>query len=518
MISLGHTDNIAAFHFLPTSILGSYVVQQAWHMGRCDYFRVQLPPVTGTAGLWHNNHIAERFPRLRITSTAPLKLHVQSLEHTPANPKIQHDYIPAELSDGEDIEYLRAISDVTSHSHSSVSSHCLQSLQAPISPPLRAVDRKAPSKKLRIQTENDEEDSLQQRSYESPLAPVPRSKVIDPIDEPDPVHALAKYLSSLERYCLSFTPLGESTPRISVDAFTELFYNNLNSRGHHYVIHQHDHPQAGLHYDLRLQFSETSTVSWAVPKGLPCNGDSKTKRRLAVETRVHPYWYNTVEGGSAWSGTTLVWDCGVYEMIEKKKVDPRLRRQLTPKREGESQSAEEDEKEESNLADQRSQPEKLMEAFQRGSITITLKGTRLRSSTFSMRLRDGESWNLPPTPNKSSPRPETNGSPHTSSSLRDPSYGSIDFEQSLESDIQTFRFTNAYPHSSNTINSVPQRTWFMFRREESQDSFIVWGKEFERSVVTGRRALEIQHDLEEKDGVTGMKNYRGRRGWTGICD
>lgn len=57
------------------------------------------------------------------------------------------------------------------------------------------------------------------------------------------------------------------------------------------MIHQHDHPIAGPHYDLRLQFSDTSSVSWSVMYGVP--GDPNGGRRVnrnAIETRVHCLW------------------------------------------------------------------------------------------------------------------------------------------------------------------------------------------------------------------------------------
>lgn len=56
------------------------------------------------------------------------------------------------------------------------------------------------------------------------------------------------------------------------------------------MVHQHDHPVSGPHYDLRLQFSETSSVSWSVMYGLPGDPNSRRLNRNATETRVHSYW------------------------------------------------------------------------------------------------------------------------------------------------------------------------------------------------------------------------------------
>lgn len=46
--------------------------------------------------------------------------------------------------------------------------------------------------------------------------------------------------------------------------------------------------------DLRLQFSESSSISFAIPYGLPGNPNSQRQGRMAIETRVHNVWvWNT---------------------------------------------------------------------------------------------------------------------------------------------------------------------------------------------------------------------------------
>jgi hypothetical protein len=42
--------------------------------------------------------------------------------------------------------------------------------------------------------------------------------------------------------------------------------------------------------DLRLQFSETSAISFAIPYGVPGNPNSKRQVRMGIETRVHNLW------------------------------------------------------------------------------------------------------------------------------------------------------------------------------------------------------------------------------------
>jgi len=97
------------------------------------------------------------------------------------------------------------------------------------------------------------------------------------------------------------------------------------------VVHQHDHPVAGPHYDLRLQFSESSSLSWAIMYGLPGNPNSRRINRNATETRVHcvwvrfvsrhectadDYWQNyLIETGSARTDSMIIWDTGEYEIL-----------------------------------------------------------------------------------------------------------------------------------------------------------------------------------------------------------
>ena len=77
---------------------------------------------------------------------------------------------------------------------------------------------------------------------------------------------------------------------LSIRAFEHLYKRNQHKNGRHWVIHQHDHPMAGVHYDLRLQINETSSISWAIMYGLPGNCNSKRLNRNATETRVHNVW------------------------------------------------------------------------------------------------------------------------------------------------------------------------------------------------------------------------------------
>jgi len=83
------------------------------------------------------------------------------------------------------------------------------------------------------------------------------------------------------------------SPRLPMDEWADLYRRNVHPEGRHFVIHQHDHPIAGPHYDLRLQFSETSSVSWSIMYGLPGDPNSERLNRNAAETRVHSLWVYT---------------------------------------------------------------------------------------------------------------------------------------------------------------------------------------------------------------------------------
>lgn len=65
----------------------------------------------------------------------------------------------------------------------------------------------------------------------------------------------------------------------------------------------HNTNRNALTDDLRLQFSHSSSLSFALPYGLPGNPQSKRPTRLAVETRVHCLW---VSNSNPWFlGRTL---------------------------------------------------------------------------------------------------------------------------------------------------------------------------------------------------------------------
>jgi len=139
------------------------------------------------------------------------------------------------------------------------------SLAAPISPP--QLDSTRPAKRPK-------------RAPSPTLAAVEAGEA--EID--DHLGYFTKHLSRVIRPCAA------RVPRLSIAEFRRLYERNSNAQGHHFVIHQHDHPVAGVHYDLRLQFSESSSISFAIPFGVPGDANSVRMGRMAMETRVHNFW------------------------------------------------------------------------------------------------------------------------------------------------------------------------------------------------------------------------------------
>ena len=100
----------------------------------------------------------------------------------------------------------------------------------------------------------------------------------------------AQICNHLEYFSSHISSSAKPSAPLSIPAFEDLYKRNQNENGRHWVIHQHDHPVAGVHYDLRLQINETSSISWAIMYGLPGNVNSRRLNRNATETRVHNVW------------------------------------------------------------------------------------------------------------------------------------------------------------------------------------------------------------------------------------
>ncbi|KAJ5096036.1 hypothetical protein NUU61_005392 [Penicillium alfredii] len=382
-------------------------------------------------------------------------------------------------------------------------------------------------------------------------------------------------VSTKLRQYMRFHSYPQPTPRIPIEQWVELYRRNEHPEGRHFVIHQHDHPLAGPHYDLRLQFSESSSVSWSVMYGLPGDPNSHKLNRNATETRVHCLWVSRVSGhsfvsnvyanyqnhlietASSKTGSMIIWDTGEYEIL------PYELDQSLPETD-DSRSEVSDEP--ASPIEQISDSARLREAFRNRKIRLRLHGTRLpqnytlvlrmdKSMDFAKPLRDGPKRRrrLRPqqtatqTPSTSdSESPSLSDQPALRPSLNptevDKSTAGLksESEQGTHSDDidQQIQKNNAYPGSSNTIGSIHQRRWYLSldrlnsgfemssdARNDGQRSkkrwtrtsdgdqgllgfkpFHVLGPESERSIVTGRRGVDVLND-------EGVRDFVPRRGW-----
>lgn len=181
-------------------------------------------------------------------------------------------------------------------------------------------------------------------------------------------------------------------PRLSHAAWIELYRRNAGSlKGCHYVIHQHDHPVAGTHYDLRLQCNPTSSISFAIMYGLPGNPNSRRPNRNAMETRVHCLWNHLIETASWSTGSMLLWDTGEYEVLPYEK-DEKMVDNVT-----DSEDDDGNDEEVRQQRDVETQQQKLKHAFRRRKIRLRLHGTKLpKGYTLSLRLTKGNFRSVQP--------------------------------------------------------------------------------------------------------------------------
>ncbi|KAF9875676.1 DnaJ domain-containing protein [Colletotrichum karsti] len=353
--------------------------------------------------------------------------------------------------------------------------------------------------------EEEEEEVTPARSSDRPGPSLSATLESGAATHPDPA---AHFFSHLARHTLS--PYPASAARLADGGLEALFESNAGRRGGaHFVVHQHDHPVAGPHYDLRLQVNERSSVSWAVMYGLPGDANSKRLNRNATETRVHCLWNHVVETASWYTGSLVIWDCGVYEVLERGRgggpeVDP--------------DSGREDEEDDDVDGSGMTEQEKLARAFRERKIRVRLHGSKLpRGYVLNLRLTRGEdaegrrrSEKLLAGPARKRRRRKGEGAGvkkdivvETSSEededadddlVPDAETGAAtetnvtDVERELrELEDETVRMTNAYKGAENSVGSVHQRRWYMsLDREASGDRESVYVMSDSRSIRSSR--------------------------------
>ncbi|KAI1347468.1 DNA polymerase ligase-domain-containing protein [Xylaria sp. FL0043] len=325
----------------------------------------------------------------------------------------------------------------------------------------------------------------------------------------------------------ALSPFTSGTPHLPVEDYRKLYEVNAgSSQGAHFIIHQHDHPIAGTHYDLRLQINETSSASWAIMYGLPGDPNSFRLNRNATETRIHCLWNHLIETGSHATGSLLIWDTGTYTVLP------------TERKQSQDDSQSTDEESESQ---QMTEQQKLHQAFAARKTRIQLHGTRLPtpyvlylrltreedaagrarnsrvpktkrrrgapSALSSRTTRSAKGKNAPEYATSSDSKPgssstlsrkgagEKQEGTGTGNDEDDAEIVHVPAEQVDEGEKgisaterelreledEEVRRTNAYPGATNTIGSVHQRRWYLsLDREASgfvkrrREGRIVW--------------------------------------------
>lgn len=404
-----------------------------------------------------------------------------------------------------------------------------------ISPPPSRRASSATARKQRKETSSEHSSANDARTIGPTLAAVEAGQA----QVRDHLAYFSQHLQEASRQITSFLP------RLNMDGFQDLYKRNQHLRGRHFVIHQHDHPIAGTHYDLRLQYSETSTVSFAVPYGMPGNPNSIRPNRMAIETRVHNLWNNLIESASHSTGSLLIWDTGEYEVLP-------YREPVKARTTDDELSDSGEETRSPNL----SESEKLFAGFQSRHLRLRLNGTKLpRGYTIALRLPSANDRSGQPKepkrkrrrkdPSKDQVRParppmtdsEDDTGPGISAgvnvvddTINDAEDGDVGLASEQEDEDATIRSNNAYTGATNTIGSIHQRHWFLsldrknsgFKKARSGvdegrwigggwDPFVVLGRDVERSVVTGRNADEVMAD-------EGVDQFMGRKMWRPITE
>ena len=245
-----------------------------------------------------------------------------------------------------------------------------------------------------------------------------------------------------------------------------------------------------------------------------------------------------IESASHATGSLLIWDTGEYEVL--------------PDKEPSKQEATDDEPSDTDndkKFDVVNESEKLFSAFQKRHIRLRLHGTRLpRGYTVSLRLPSNEYKDRQPRPPKRrrqrmNPTKTTKAPVEMSTDSDDehalptpePSETGLDQDDeeaanaSDADEDESIRANNAYPGATNSIGSVHQRHWFLTldRRRSgfhkahkgpesgswigSWQSFVVRGRDVERSILTGRSADEVMED-------EGVERFIGRKMWRPITE
>ena len=402
------------------------------------------------------------------------------------------------------------------------------SLSRTVSPP--------PAKRSRESTIQKPSESA---TKESALRLKPKTSAVESgeADVEDHLGFFSAKLTAFTRPSIKDGKTRSSPPRLTQSDWVNLYNAHANlSTGHHFVVHQHDHPVAGSHYDLRLQCNASSSLSFAIMYGLPGDPNSRKITRNATETRIHNLWNHLIETASHSTGTMLIWDTGQYEILPYYDRDV----ELADSGEGSEDSIHGRQAEEP-------EPQKLHEAFHRRKIRLRLHGTKLpKGYTVIIRLTsDNNRTEQPKAPSRKRKReaPTSSKSQSTRRSTQDSQSsdteagnGAVsllgrrtqksslisltrtesppsrpDLESNDEEDADLIRRTNTYPGGAiNSIDSIHQRKWYLsldrrgsgFIPSRTKDGTRVWVR---------RQLPDKSHGTQTDDGSVEVKIRSGER-------
>ncbi|KAJ5565010.1 hypothetical protein N7513_001252 [Penicillium frequentans] len=415
----------------------------------------------------------------------------------------------------------------------------LSSLETPVSPPQR-------KRQICSQAVDASQRSSASPNNEHNLAAIEAGEV--KVD--DHLGIISTKLHQFVRPSLT----SQLMPRLPIAEWVDLYQRNDHPEGRHFVIHQHDHPVAGPHYDLRLQFSKTSSVSWSIMYGLPGDPNSQRLNRNATETRIHCLWNHLIETASVKTGSMIIWDTGEYEVL------PYYADKSLPETDDSRSEDSDDARSPKNFA---SDSAKLQKAFQNRKIRLRLHGTRLpkdytvmlrmdKSTDYARPIRNGPKRRrkhvnsirmTPRAPSTSDSDIEPSSASAQGSATEPPEPENAEATHSNDDIDLQIQKNNAYPGSTNTIGSIHQRRWYLsmdransgfeprntsngtgaslstskkrlwVRSHSTEntmrgfDSFHVRGPDVERSIVTGRSGKDVLED-EKVEGFVPRQGWR----------
>ncbi|KAA8614496.1 LigD-N domain-containing protein [Pyrenophora tritici-repentis] len=191
-------------------------------------------------------------------------------------------------------------------------------------------------------------------------------------------------------------------------------------------------------------------MSFAIPKGLSGDPNSKSIGRLAIETQVHNYWNHLIESASTKTGSLLIWDTGTYSVLPRTKKKSRTPSPQTTDDEVTETDSDTDEIRKVQHSKHATFDCGYTVILRLPSNEITKRPTARRKSRQKTSQR---SSSVPPTISSDDDSELSEQSDQIQKAAQD-------VDTDTEEDTQT-RANNAYPGSTNDIGSIHQRHWFL---------------------------------------------------------